>query len=175
MNSARSPINPTWTLKNKMQWRQNKNWKLWNKHNSPKKIEEKTQNSTKHKTTQGTQMGLMFERHTHENETHTHGRTMGHENTAMEKKKIEWKTNQNEAYTWSNRLLIPLDVIPCWGSHFVPLSSFKNSMVWSSMASTPCKGYVITNGFETHVRKKLKNGRKGMICASEKAPKEGSS
>ena len=53
------------------------------------KIEEKTQNSTKHKTTQGTQMSLMFERHTHENETHTHGRTMGHENTAIEKKKIE--------------------------------------------------------------------------------------
>ena len=40
------------------------------------------------------------------------------------------------------------------------------------MASTPCKGYVITNGFETHVRRKLKNERKAMICASEKAPKK---
>ena len=56
--------------------------------NSPKKFEKKTQNSTKH-ITQGTQMGSMFKRLTHENEIHTHGRTMGHENTAMEKKKIE--------------------------------------------------------------------------------------
>ena len=52
-------------------------------------FEKKTQNSTKHITTQGTQMGSMFERLAHENETHTHGRTMGHEITAMEKKKIE--------------------------------------------------------------------------------------
>ena len=33
--------------------------------------------------------GSMFEKHTHENETHTHGRIMGHKITAMEKKKIE--------------------------------------------------------------------------------------
>ena len=90
----------------------------WNNHKFTKKnLKKKTQNSTKHITTQGPQMGSMFKRLTHENEIHTHGRTMGHENTAMEKKKIEWKTNQGEAYTWSNRLLIPLDVIPCWGSH----------------------------------------------------------
>ena len=59
--------------------------------NSPKKkkFEKKTQNSTKHITTQGTQMGSMFNRLTHENESHTHGRIMGHENTAMEKKKRE--------------------------------------------------------------------------------------
>ena len=57
--------------------------------NLPKKNLEKTENSTKHITTQGTQMGSMFQRHILKNEIHTHGRTMGHEITAMEKKKIQ--------------------------------------------------------------------------------------
>ena len=108
-------------------------------------------------------MGSMFQRHILKNEIHTHGRTMGHEITAMEKKKIQWKTNQDETCTWSKRLLIPLDVIPCWGSHLFPLSSFKNSTVGHQWQILHAKLMVNKMGLKPIEETNTKMERKGWI------------